>query len=495
MFQTSTSPPFGSGPPGDPYQTASSRSTVSASRSVRTREAPDRTASILVVGDDATKRALVSAALVERYRVLEAAERAVALSSSAQVDLVVLASQGRTASSRTAFADLQRTLVARGVPLLQVTDGPAMPIGSEQAAEGGVDRLFGPFDGDALRAWVSTQLRPEPTPTGDGGWLDVAGSEFTRTSAGLEAALAAAGAFSWEWDRHTDSVTLPLTPLLPLPVDVPTIGLTRAQVLALVHPDDRAQALTIHTVDQSGGANPGSLLEFRIRGSAGTWRWLRVLVGGLEGEPGAKPDGAWGVVVDVTDERQQRVALEENSRTDRLTGLPSREVFEQRLRDQLADAYRGRTVVTVVCGELVGFDRLEIEHGSAVADQVLRLAGDRLSRLVDPSVSVARLRDAVFVMAVTSSAGDAGPEPRLNERLRTQLAVPFTVRAERLPLATRVAMVQTQPQQLSTPAALLRAAEQEMEQASVLPPPAEDRSRRRRTSRRRSRSGRGSRQS
>ena len=495
MFQTDPEPASSSGPPRAPYPFASLRSTVSTAGAVRTREAPDRTASILVVGNDATKRSMVSAALVERYRVLEAAEHVAALSSSALVDLVVLASQGRTASSRSAFARLQRTLVARGVPLLQVADGPAIPVGPEQAAEDGIDRLFGPFDADALRAWVSAQLRSVPTPTGDGGWLDVAGPELARASAGMEAALAAAGAFSWEWDRHNDALTLPLTPLLPLPVDVPTIGLTRAQVLALVHPDDRAHALNIHTVDQPGGANPGARLEFRIRGSAGTWRWLRVLVGGLEGEPGAQPDGAWGVVVDVTDERQQRVALEENSRIDRLTGLPSREVFEQRLRDQLADAYRGRTVVTVVCGELVGFDRLEAEHGRAVADQVLQLSGDRLSRLAGTSVSVARLRDAVFVMAVTSSAGDAGPEPRLDERLRAQLSVPFTVGAERLPLATRVAVVQTRPQELSTPAALLRAAEQEMEWASVLPLPTEDRSRPRRMPRRRSRTRRGARQS
>ncbi len=96
-------------------------------------------------------------------------------------------------------------------------------------------------------------------------------------------------------------------------------------LLHSVHPDDRPRVRAF--VDGSERLDPGTTVEFRVRGAAGEWRWIASRGGAQEGGP----EGAaqlMGVAIDVTARKRaedetarQRVQLEHLSRVAVLSEL------------------------------------------------------------------------------------------------------------------------------------------------------------------------------
>jgi diguanylate cyclase len=107
---------------------------------------------------------------------------------------------------------------------------------------------------------------------------------------------------------------------------------------------------------------------------------------------------------------------------DALTGLPNRQLFEDRARSALAQAQRDNGLVAVGYLDLDGFKPINDTHGHAVGDALLRAVGQALSESVRATDTVARVGGDEFVLllAPLRSGGEAEAQvtaARLCERI------------------------------------------------------------------------------
>ncbi len=96
-------------------------------------------------------------------------------------------------------------------------------------------------------------------------------------------------------------------------------------------------------------------------------------------------------VQDVSHLKEVERELEHRSLHDRLTGLPNRALFWDRLEHALERSQRTGEELAVLFLDLDGFKRINDEHGHAAGDEVLRRVADRLRSGVRDADTLARL--------------------------------------------------------------------------------------------------------
>jgi diguanylate cyclase (GGDEF)-like protein/PAS domain S-box-containing protein len=158
--------------------------------------------------------------------------------------------------------------------------------------------------------------------------------------------------------------------------------------LAAMHRDDRpAFDVAWRAAAAAGGE---FALEVRFVAPDGRVRWAHVTAVMLR-DPWGGPAGWLGTLVDVTPARQAREELRDLARTDPLTGLANRRLWDERLAVELARAARSGQPLCVTALDLDRFKPYNDRFGHAAGDALLRemtagwrgvlRASDLLSRL------------------------------------------------------------------------------------------------------------------
>jgi len=158
--------------------------------------------------------------------------------------------------------------------------------------------------------------------------------------------------------------------------------------LAAMHPEDRAA----FDASWRGAAEGGGefALEVRFVAPAGRERWAHVTAVMLR-DPWGGPAGWLGTLVDVTPAREARDELRDLARTDPLTGLANRRLWDERLAFELPRAARSEQPLCVAALDLDRFKPYNDRFGHGAGDALLReltagwravlRASDLLSRL------------------------------------------------------------------------------------------------------------------
>ncbi len=210
-------------------------------------------------------------------------------------------------------------------------------------------------------------------------------------------------------------------------------GLLDRPLAEVVHPEDLADVVA--TLDR-GARDDRTAHEWRWRGADGRDVTVEVLVGG------GTPDGVLSLSCwDVTQHVERTRDLAHRATHDRLTGLPTRELFEDRWELARSRARRSGDVPVVAFCDVDDLKQLNDEHGHLVGDQALvRIAG-RLAGTSRAGDTVARFGGDEFVVLV--EAGDVDPGA-LGRRLREAVAdVPLEVPGHRaVPVRCSVGLVQ-----------------------------------------------------
>jgi diguanylate cyclase (GGDEF)-like protein len=136
-----------------------------------------------------------------------------------------------------------------------------------------------------------------------------------------------------------------------------------------------------------------------------------------------------GLVVNARDVGERKALLDQLAHQafhDPLTGLANRALFYDRVSHALELAHRQNRAVTVLFLDLDGFKEINDTLGHAEGDHLLRMIAARLRACARTTDTVARLGGDEFAVLVEDSAapGSAG---RLVERIREQMAFPFTL--------------------------------------------------------------------
>lgn len=166
-------------------------------------------------------------------------------------------------------------------------------------------------------------------------------------------------------------------------------------------------------------------------------------------------------IEDITDRKALEAELTHRALHDPLTGLPNRALLLDRIAHALARSQRSAHPTCLFFLDLNGFKGVNDTHGHAAGDLVLQHLAQRLTALLRPGDSAARLGGDGF----TVLCEDLEPSQAqlVAQRLRAAAAQPFTVQGHLVQLTAAVG-ISTSIQQSDTndPAALLQRADQHM---------------------------------
>ncbi len=258
-------------------------------------------------------------------------------------------------------------------------------------------------------------------------------------------ALTGAGDMIWDWDVSADKVfTSPETEHI--------LGLKRGALdgpaaawLEVLHPldRDRFRASLDGVIEQRRGR---LTQDFRLRTVDGHYTWFT-----LKARPVVGSDGevvrVVGTLTDVTEFRKAEERLLFDAVHDNLTGLPNRELFLDRMEAAFAYARSDPQIrPSVLVIDLDRFKQVNDSVGIAAGDSILLTIARRLTRLLKPQDTLARLAGDQFSLILMSEREPARIVA-LTESLRRTLRAPiaFNDREIFLTASIGLALAENQP--------------------------------------------------
>ncbi|WP_328991389.1 substrate-binding domain-containing protein [Kribbella sp. NBC_01245] len=145
---------------------------------------------------------------------------------------------------------------------------------------------------------------------------------------------------TWDWDVSAGTVYYSPRWKQTLGYGEHEIGSSPSEWLDRVHPDDRLD-LSASIAAQLGGARTPLEIEHRVRTSSGDYRWMMCRAVTVLDDAGC-PARLVGALVDMTERKEQELALRRHVLRDPETGLVSRMLFLDRLSAAIKRTRRGR---------------------------------------------------------------------------------------------------------------------------------------------------------
>jgi diguanylate cyclase (GGDEF)-like protein/PAS domain S-box-containing protein len=164
----------------------------------------------------------------------------------------------------------------------------------------------------------------------------------------------------------------------------------------LTHPDDLGASMTEMRRFVTSDAD-GYQLEKRYVHADGRVVWVHVSVSCVRDE-NDEPRYLIGQIDDVTERRALRESLAHAAMHDRLTDLPNRELFKDRLQSALNRTGRHDTRVAVIFLDLDRFKFVNDSLGHDMGDKLICSVAQRLRSSVRPSDTVARFGGDEFTI-------------------------------------------------------------------------------------------------
>lgn len=381
-------------------------------------------ATVLVVDDDRTTRAMVRAVLArERYRIVEAGDghEAIAAVQAERPDLILMDVMMPELDGHAACAQIRLFLADDALPIVMLT--AADDIASIETAfeAGATDFITKPISWPLLRERVRYALRAGNLTR-----------EVRRARLRELSVRKIAGLGYWEWLLTNDRLSWS-EEFEPLAGIRAQDSVPRHDFLGRVHADDRLRLQNALERARDVGARLD--LEFRIR-LRGIDRILRVV--GERGNQGDDMDRVFGVFQDLTSIRRTEALVDYLSLHDETTGLPNRRLFLRRAAERI-DALRTENDRVLLLGtiDIHRFARYNESLGEGGANRLLALLGQRLKHHLDAGtvVEVARVGGDEFAVAVQATDSTAATTQfrRLLKTLRQpvhleqqELVVPFS---------------------------------------------------------------------
>ncbi|RUO97352.1 EAL domain-containing protein, partial [Hyphomicrobium sp.] len=236
-------------------------------------------------------------------------------------------------------------------------------------------------------------------------------------------ALAASGSTIWEWNIRRDEIKVGSEVEMALSLMPGELSSKVEDFLKHVHPTDKERfRVTLMSAQERSGIRIKS--DFRLRHSDNSWRWFE-----LEAASVPNADGRTlrcvGLMRDVSDSKRAHERLLHDAVHCRLTGLPNRELFIDRLKNVVVRAKSDNTVKpAVIFIDLDKFKSVNASFGLVRGDSLLLTVARRLQRHLGPQDTVARVGGDQFAMLFTGER-EARNLPALAERVRRSLRAPI----------------------------------------------------------------------
>lgn len=165
-------------------------------------------------------------------------------------------------------------------------------------------------------------------------------------------------------------------------------------------------------------------------------------------------------VAAAIERKQTQTWLQYLARHDPLTGLPNRELFNDRLQTALTRARREQTLLSLLYIDLDKFKQVNDAFGHAAGDLLLREVGERLQQCVRESDTVGRIGGDEFVVLLPSieQLEDAS---LVAEKIRVALNVPFELDGQPVTISSSIGIA-VHPKQSDEKQPLIQQADRAM---------------------------------
>jgi diguanylate cyclase (GGDEF)-like protein/PAS domain S-box-containing protein len=257
-------------------------------------------------------------------------------------------------------------------------------------------------------------------------------------------ALTGAGDMIWDWDVSSDKVfTSPETESL-LGLKRGTLEGPAAKWLEVLHPldQDRFRAALDSVLDQRRGR---LVQDFRLRTPDGHFMWFALKARPVVGSDG-EVSRVIGTLTDVTDVRNAEERMLHDSVHDNLTGLPNRKLFMDRLGGVANFAKTMPSLrPTLMVIDLDRFKQVNDSVGIAVGDSILLTLARRLTRILKPQDTLARLSGDQFGLILLSEQ-DPARITALAETIRKTIRAPIAFNDREIFLTASIGLALSDPQ-------------------------------------------------
>ena len=163
--------------------------------------------------------------------------------------------------------------------------------------------------------------------------------------------------------------------------------------------------------------------------------------------------------------RESQTRLHYLANHDPLTGLPNRQLFQEKLQQSLEWAASGSRMVALLFIDLDGFKQVNDSLGHGVGDQLLKSVAKRLSASLRASDTVARLGGDEFTVILTAVPGQPEVE-RVAQKMIETLALPYSFDGQLVRVSASVGIA-IYPMHCDTVERLLQGADEAMYQAKA----------------------------
>jgi len=257
-------------------------------------------------------------------------------------------------------------------------------------------------------------------------------------------ALTGSGDLIWDWDVSADKVfTSPETESL-LGLKRGTLEGPAAKWLEVLHPldQDRFRAALDSVLDQRRGR---LVQDFRLRTPDGHFMWFALKARPVVGSDG-EVSRVVGTLTDVTETKNAEERLLHDSVHDNLTGLPNRKLFMDRLG---AVANFAKTMPnlrpTLMVIDLDRFKQVNDSVGIAVGDSILLTLARRLTRILKPQDTLARLAGDQFGLILMSEQ-EPSRITAFAETIRKTIRAPIAFNDREIFLTASIGLALSDPQ-------------------------------------------------
>ena len=193
-----------------------------------------------------------------------------------------------------------------------------------------------------------------------------------------------------------------------------------------IHPQDRKRVL--EGLRFSRDHCQTLTQQYRIQRADGAWRWVQERSYPICGDDGGL-ERLVGVVEDITEQHYQQEALYEAAHYDRLTGLPNRYYFHERLEQQCHDSAANHGHFALLLIDLDRFKNINESLGHSAGDDLLRQVARRLHLVMEQRGFIARLGGDEFAILLSRKRDFESREALISE-LIDSLSRPYRLQGE-----------------------------------------------------------------
>ena len=270
-------------------------------------------------------------------------------------------------------------------------------------------------------------------------------------------ALTGAGDIVFDWDTAADHIYVSPEAEKQLSLRRGSLAGSAASWFDQMHPFDRDRYSTcLDTVlEQRCGR---IALDLRLRAADGHYRWFI-----LKARPVVAAEGdvirVVGTLCDITDSKAAEERLLHDAVHDNLTGLPNRELFFDRLRAALILGQSEHDLrPTIMSIDIDRFRQINDVVGLSAGDSILLTVARRLSRLLKPQDTLARISSDQFAIILLSESDTDAIIP-LADTIRRALNTPVSFGDREIGLTASIGLALYDPQLHPTPDDMMKDAE------------------------------------